>query len=161
MIQDLPMFASTAHTHSTYAGGMVYGGYDNTAGNTPWIPHIDPLRARRVQQVLQSASTEVQAKPKVSKMAEKQVKRRIVQVFVADPDENVPLDHCVLYTGPQIATDLTDQELFFEIDIKNLLDAHNKKRVEWNDKSIKSKEKKLEPAKIRDLVMTVVTVASF
>src|SRR5690349_21017651 len=38
--------------------------------------------------------------------------RRIIQVFIADPDQNVPLDSALLYRGDQKLTDLTDQELF-------------------------------------------------
>lgn len=87
--------------------------------------------------------------------------RRLVQVFVADPDENVPIDQCLLYTGEQKLTDLTDQELFFEIDIKTILDVHNAKRIKLVNKAVKERTEHLEPARIRDLKMTVVTIASF
>ena len=87
--------------------------------------------------------------------------RRIVQVFIVDTYESVPLDKCVIYRGEQKLTDLTDQELFFEIDIKSLLDAHNVERVKLIDKRVKERTEHLEPARIRDLKMTVVTVATF
>lgn len=87
--------------------------------------------------------------------------RRLVQVFIADPNENVPLDQSMLYSGEQKLTDATDQELFFEIDIKNILDKHNEKRTKLVDKKIKERTEHLEPAKIRDLKMVVVTVAGF
>src|ERR1051326_5789570 len=56
--------------------------------------------------------------------------RRIVQVFIADPNESVPLENSLLYQDekPHL-TDLTDQELFFEIDIRSILEKHNKYRV--------------------------------
>lgn len=87
--------------------------------------------------------------------------RRLVQVFIADPNENVPLTSSVLYSGEQKLTDSTDQELFFELDIKKLLDDHNEKRIKVIDKKIKERTEYLEPAKIRDLKMVVVTVATF
>ncbi len=87
--------------------------------------------------------------------------RRLVQVFIADTDENVPLDDCLIYSGEQKLTDLTDQELFFEIDIRTLLQAHNDKRTKLVNKAVKERTEYLEPARIRDLKMTVVVIATF
>lgn len=87
--------------------------------------------------------------------------RRLVQIFIADPDPNVPLDNCLLYSGKQLLTDLTDQELFFEVDVKTILDAHNKTRVSLINKAVKDRAEYLEPARVRDLKMTVVTIAQF
>lgn len=87
--------------------------------------------------------------------------RRIVQVYIADPSDDVPLADAILYTGEQKMTDLTDQELFFEIDIRALLEAHNAKRTKIINKKIKDRTEYLEPAKVRDLKMVVVDVASF
>jgi len=87
--------------------------------------------------------------------------RRIVQVYIADPCEDVPLKDAILYTGEQKMTDLTDQELFFEIDIKGVLEAHNAKRTKLVNKKVKDRTEYLEPAKVRDLKMVVVTVAGF
>jgi hypothetical protein len=91
--------------------------------------------------------------------------RRIVQVFIADPNENVPLEQSLLYSDPEPKlTDLTDQELFFELDIKSILEQHNTARVKLVDKkasSGKGENVMLEPVKVRDLKMTVVTVAQF
>ena len=87
--------------------------------------------------------------------------RRLVQVFVADPNENIPLDKCLLYKGDLKLTDCNDQELFFEIDIKTILDTHNKVRAATVNKAVKERTEYLEPARIRDLRMTVVEVAKF
>lgn len=90
--------------------------------------------------------------------------KRVVKVYVADPDEKVPADKSLLYEGKEHVTDLTDQELFFEVDIKPLLEKHNADRVKTVDKPASQKfgkEVYLEPAKIRDLRMTVVVVAQF
>jgi hypothetical protein len=86
--------------------------------------------------------------------------RRVVQVFIADSNENIPLEDCLLYRGEEKVTDATDQELFFEIDIKSLLETHNAKRVKLVDKKVKDRTENLEPAKVRDLKMVVVTVAT-
>jgi hypothetical protein len=87
--------------------------------------------------------------------------RRLVKVIIVDPNENVSLTDCVLYNGEEKMTDATDQELFFEIDIKNVLDTYNAKRVLLIDKKVKERTEYLEPAKVRDLKMVVVNIASF
>lgn len=87
--------------------------------------------------------------------------RRLVKVVIVDPNENIPLDQCLLYSGEEKLTDATDQELFFEIDIKSLLAKHNEGRVKLVDKKVKERTEYLEPAKIRDLKMVVVNIATF
>ena len=87
--------------------------------------------------------------------------RRLVQVFIADPDESVPLEQSMLYSGDQKLTDATDQELFFEIDMKSALEKHNAERIKLVNKKVKERTEYLEPAKIRDLKMVVVNVATF
>ena len=89
-----------------------------------------------------------------------QMTRRIVQVFVADPNENLSLEDCLLFKGEEKLTDATDQELFFELDIKELLEKHNINRIKIIDKKVKDRTEYLEPAKVRDLKMVVVTVAN-
>lgn len=87
--------------------------------------------------------------------------RRLVRVLVVDPDDNVPTDKCLLHSGAEQFTDATDQELFFEIDIRSILEKHNEYRVTLVDRDVTDKERKLEPARIRDLKMVVVTIAGF
>ena len=87
--------------------------------------------------------------------------RRLIQVFIADPNENIPLDQCLIYSGTPQLTDLTDQELFFEIDVKTLLAKHNETRTKVVNKAVKERTEYLEAAKVRDLKMTVVTIAQF
>ena len=87
--------------------------------------------------------------------------RRLVQVFIADPNENVPLEQSLLYRGEQKLTDATDQELYFEIDIKDILAKHNEARVKMVDKAVKERTEYLEPARVRDLKMVVTTIATF
>lgn len=87
--------------------------------------------------------------------------RRLVKVVIVDPDENVPLDKCLIFSSDEQLTDKTDEELFFEIDIHNRLKSHNAERVKLLNKKVKSRKENLEPARIRDLRMTVVTIAAF
>ena len=90
--------------------------------------------------------------------------RRIVQIFIADIDENVPMEKSLLYEGKPKFTDLTDQELYFELNIKHILDTHNEYRTTLLDKKASKtigKDVYLEPIKIRDLKMVVVEIARF
>lgn len=89
---------------------------------------------------------------------------RIVQVFVADTNENITLDKRILYRGDPKVTDLTDQELYYEIPIMELLKVHNQLRAETVDKEASKRSGKdvfLEPARVRDLRMAVVNIAVF
>lgn len=89
---------------------------------------------------------------------------RIVRVFIVDRDDKLPLESRVLYSGEEKLTDLTDQELFFEVNINEALKAHNELRSKTLNKAATEKLGKdvmLEPIRIRDLSMCVVTVASF
>lgn len=88
-------------------------------------------------------------------------KTRFVRVLIVDPDENVPLDDRLVYKGDEKFTDANNQELFFEIDIKTLLASHNEKRLKIVNKKVKERVEYLEAAKIRDLRMVVVDIASF
>jgi len=89
---------------------------------------------------------------------------RLVRVFIFDPNENIPLESRMLAGGKEKLTDLTDQELFFELPIADLLAKHNELRAKTQDKAQTSKlgkEVYLEPVRIRDLRMVVTTVAQF
>lgn len=86
--------------------------------------------------------------------------RRVVRVFIIDPDPKVALEKSVLYKGEEILTDGSDQDLYFDIDVKALLDEHNKYRTSTEDETDKDK-KKLKPIKVSNLIMQVVNIASF
>jgi hypothetical protein len=87
--------------------------------------------------------------------------KRLVRVLVVDPDEQVPVEQSVLHDGKEQLTDLTDQELFFEVEIQAALKKHNEKRAAIINKTVKDRTEYLEPARIRDLKMLVVTLAEF
>lgn len=86
--------------------------------------------------------------------------RRLVKVMIVDPDLNVPVDNAVLVNEPEKITDLDDQELFFELDIKTILTNHNNYRTTLTDKKSKDNDT-LEPIRIKDLKMMVLTIAEF
>lgn len=89
---------------------------------------------------------------------------RIVQIYIADTYDSIPLDKRLLYTGEPFFTDLTDQELFFTLDVNGILKKHNEYRVTVLDKRVLGRPDlagtKLEPARVRDLKMVVVTVVT-
>lgn len=151
MSGDLPAISASSY------GSTVYDSINDINGN--WLGNAafamsPPLRQWPAEAVLKP-------KPDPKPKQEKPVTRRLVQVFIADPDENLPLEAGLLYSGSQKFTDATDQELFFEVDIQTILKAHNDKRVTLINKKIKDRTEYLEAAKIRDLKMVVVNVASF
>jgi hypothetical protein len=121
--------------------------------------------ARRVASTTAWESTSPQQlTPMKAPMPASAASFRIVRVVIADTDQNLPLDLRVLYSGGEKFTDLTDQELFFEIPIKDFMDRHNQTRVKTLDKKATDKAGRdvfLEPARIRDLKMVVVTIAEF
>ncbi len=154
-----PQISNASHTHALYDGasnalGLVQ--QTTAAGLNDYQMFgirqpdkdffIDAIRAN-LQQI------------KETKMAD--TKRRLIKVIIVDPDEKVPLEKCILYSGSEKLTDLTDQELFFEIDIKDCLYDHNESRKKIIDKSVKERTEFLEPIKVRDLRMVVVTIAQF
>ena len=147
---DLPTFVGSSYTSSAYNPLNLAVGNSVTFGNASpvgvWVDEDFAIKK------LRSKLNENEETVTMSG-------RRVVQVIVADPNENVPLKDCLLYEGKVHLTDLTDQELYFELDIKNMLAKHNEKRVKFVDKKVKDRVEYLEPAKVRDLKMIVVTVA--
>lgn len=132
-----------------------------TTTSTPISSFISDSLSHTSSLYVQQAQNVAHIPTLTAKKMEKPVTRRIVQVFIADTDENVPLDKSVLYTGTQKLTDATDQELFFEVPIKEILDKHNAYRATLVNKKVKERTEYLEPVRIRDLKMVVVEVAKF
>lgn len=149
---ETPRLVKSAHTHNIYAGDD-WNNAVNTIGGAGNYALMDACGLAR------SVSSLDLTTPKKAK--ENKVALRFVQVFIADPDESLPIENRLLYEGDQKVTDLTDQELFFEIDIKRILDAHNEFRVTQRNKKIKDRTENLEPTRIRDLKMVVVDIATF
>ena len=134
-----------------------------------WIGHpmasFDDDQQEKISALLARAGHPLSNQQLVQSLTQSSMStRRIVQVFIADPDINVPLESALLFKSEPKFTDATDQELYFEVPITDLLKAHNEKRKTWLDKDASRKAGKdiaLEPAKIRDLKMVVVNIAQF
>ena len=149
MNQDLPTMQNMNYASSNLQLGAVGGFYQA----------LNWSDASQLQNYVARATTTKTEEPTMASIT-----RRIVQVFIADPNDNVPLTDSLLYKGDQKLTDATDQELFYEVPIIDILKAHNEKRVKMIDKEVSKKAGKdifLEPAKIRDLKMIITNIAQF
>lgn len=164
MNQELPTLVDASHRHTLYSAGNFAPGdgrefaATGVAGGfaTGAAANLAALGTRRFAEANHAKTPDPQ--PKEAVMAT--TPRRFVQVLIADSNENIPLADCLLYKGEEHLTDATDQELFYELDIRALLEAHNAKRTKIVDKKVKDRTEYLEPAKVRDLKMVVVTVAN-
>lgn len=171
MADDLPKLVNHAMASNTYNPGDYFSPVQTTttiAGN--WR-HQERLHDQGMLQNLGSLlAGQFDNQYPSNLTTEKQMaaitksNRRVVQVFIVDPDERVPLDKSLLHHSEPKLTDLTDQELFYEIEIKKILDTHNEARIKILDKRASERAGKdinMEPIRIRDLVMTIVDVAKF
>ena len=160
---EMPQMASAQYISNTITPGQ-WGTTGNNTGD--WIEHsafeLEKLGQAEpdFKQILQTMHDK-----NSNEMDEEMVDtptRRLVKIFMADPDENIPLEDCLLYSGKEFLTDLTDEELFFEIPVKELLDKHNIKRVKIKKETASGRKTEyLKKARIRDLRMMVVTIAGF
>jgi hypothetical protein len=148
MNANLPTMASSTHSHTSYSTADIVG-LGIGSGLTTGSEALQAIAANHPNHPGWNP-------PKGNPMSA----RRVVQVFIADTNENIPIDKCLLFKGEEKVTDATDQELFFELDIKTLLEKHNEMRMLVLDKKVKDRTEFLEPAKVRDLKMVVVTVAN-
>jgi len=122
-----------------------------------------PTHAFMVQQDIGGSSASHSTSSSMSS-SKGEFMRRVVQIFVADTHRDIPLEFGLLYQGEPKFTDLTDDELYFEIGMVDLLNKHNIIRAETLDKQATKKSGRdvyLEAARIRDLKMVVVDIAAF
>lgn len=91
--------------------------------------------------------------------------KRLIRIMIIDPHPDIPLEKAMLHKGDEMLTDQTDQEIFMELGIKEMLDKHNREvRTATIDKKKSertNKECMLEPARIRDLRMEIVCITQF
>ena len=194
-MHDLPKFATSLYANNAYkvdkariAGGGMRGRVSSSASNSTSpslssqavndrsdpslaIQFLQQANAARREELIglygfdykeQRALADCHGRNVIERSMDK---TRIVRVFVADADSNIPVTQRVLYSGDEITTDLTDQELFYQLKIAELLDSHNKNvRTKTRDKDASNRAGKdifLEPARISDLTMVVTVVAAF
>lgn len=152
---DFPTMIAT-----TYGTSAAYNVFDNNAqwsAATPdavrrMVPALDRIAVTAMAQNIQ---------PNPPKGSEVMSERRLVRVVMVDPHEHVPTDIALLYDSKELFTDKTDQELYFDMPVADLLTRHNDKRTKIVDKSVKERTQYLDPARIRDLKMLVITLAKF
>jgi hypothetical protein len=160
---ETPTISGYAHTHSTYDGtGTAVHQMLQQAQVVDAQLHSGDA-AMRGRRMLLGASVAPALKAMIMEAKkEDEMSKRYVQIFIADPDPKVPVGKSLLHFTQPAMTDLTDQELFYEIEIKRVLDHYNETvRTKTVDKEIKDRTAYLEPARIRDLVMNVTTIAKF
>lgn len=144
--------------HTSACNTMMYSAHEGASASQPdYIAAAMQRQAYLAQQSLQGTPLGAKVVAKGVPMS----KRRLVQVFIADPDENVALDKSLIYEGERKLTDLENNELFHEIPIMELLKAHNEYRQTVVNKKVKERTEYLEPIRIRDLRMVVVELATF
>ncbi len=139
-----------------------------TATNTANISQslINPFQAQANVLDLAQNSSFNNAYKEETKTSEKlpMSKGRIVRVFIVDQNENIPLTKCFIHNSEELLTELEDKELFFDLNIKEKLETYNQYRITVRDKKLSEKMGKdvmLEPVRIKDLNMLVVTIAQF
>lgn len=156
---EMPSITKTAYTASSNTGELA--GWLDVAGAAAF----NQAQARRPTLTTTETTFASLAEKHTPKTTERvAMQNRIVKVFIVDKDQNLPLEKRLLYSGPEKFTDLTDQELFFEVPIAELLKAHNEKRAEVRDRKASEKFGRdvwLEPVRISQLAMAVVDVATF
>lgn len=159
---EMPEIRTSTYSSSFYTPTFTT---DNTA-NTADLEIVSQQR-RRVQlpHPPPPVLPEPVLQPKKEKVMPETPATRIVQVFVADPDTRIPVEKRLLHRDDQPKlTESTNDELYFEIPIKQLLDAHNEYRKGVLDKKASARSGRdiyLEEIKIRDLRMVVAEIAGF
>lgn len=158
---NLPNFTASSYTTSNIPAGSALWSSDGAVERRlaqeafKQYANINSASAFMQQPKEISVSTPVQIKSKL----------RVVRVFLVDTDERVPVDKRILHRSDEMTTDATDQELYFDIPVTELLKKHNAVRatVEWEEKTSEGTRTRtgLKEARIRDLTMSVTTVAQF
>lgn len=148
-MSELPAITGSSYMNNTIGTGNLF---EKLIKENPPLDIMAAFKA-------ETKETKLKIKSKEKIMPRK----RLVQVFIADPDLKMPLRDSLIYKGETLLTDSDDEELFFDLPIKELLFKHNEKREKVVDKKAtdRSLVQYLEPIRIRELKMTVVTLAEF
>ena len=172
--EDVPTFGTTNYaTALAQAQGMQLMGpaVQSTAlyGNQ-YVKYVNPRRVNfgvpmdsrdATPSLREQFEKSLEMEPKVAET----IITRLVKVFIVDPDLSLKVEDRMLYRGPEMLTEATDQELFYALDLGSILAKHNELRIKTKDKKIKiladGTVTYLEPARFRDLKMQVVELARF
>lgn len=159
MNQEMPEITSTSYVSTTTGIQDMASNAVVVAGNPQAFdlrgPDTVPPGERRVMlDVLNQVATTLETN-------EDEYMKRIVRVLIVDSDEEVPAEQSVLHDSGEQLTDADDQELFFEVNIKEILEKHNEVRGKIVDPEYTDRTEYLQPLRIRDLKMQVVVIAQF
>jgi hypothetical protein len=182
-MNETPTISNYTRESTTYGGGMmdkpihridssVASGWvmpEDIARRGPAFKQANwldkpPISATDIEKMFKGAAAAVPDPRVAQPPVKKEIMARIVKVYIADPDTALELNKRVLHSGEEQLTDLSDQELYFDIAVGDLLKEHNALRSQTLDKKATAKAGKdvyLEPIRIRDLKMVVVTIAEF
>ena len=161
-MNEIPQLMSTSYaaSNAAFIGGAAGAG----AAGMAWEPFGSSEKQRALERA--AAIMGINNLAKVIPAAAQQEtvvsdKRRLVRVVVVDPHDDVPVEIALLYDSKEVFTDKTDQELYFDVPIAQILKDHNEKRAKIVNKAVKDRTEYLEPARIRDLKMLVISLATF
>lgn len=167
-MNELPSISTTTYTSSLLHSPEL-GAFHAVAGNGFCLERrVNPERLGQQEDYSKLLEAANQLKPKlpVTPFIPKEIKMttRLVKVIIADPNDNLPLESRLLYNGPEHLTDMTDQDLYFDLEISALLKKHNVLRATTLDKKATEKSGRdvfLEPLRVSGLKMIVVNIATF
>lgn len=173
MNQELPTINQFSNVSNTYALGDFGAGLTTSGafgvGHISYSPDFENRRKqvedyKYLDAVLAKRKEPESILTQAFKEAIKNVaKARVIQVFIADNDCNIEVAKRLLYKGEQLFTDLSDQDLFYDIEIKALITKHNEYRatVLNESKSTATEKVFLKPIKVSELSMVVAVLAEF
>jgi len=89
---------------------------------------------------------------------------RIVSIYVVDPDENLEPKDALVHIKENFMTDLTNEDILVDLELKEALANHNTKRIKIVDEDRsddRGKEVMLKTVKIKDLIIKINTLQTF
>lgn len=163
-MNELPTLMSATYG-GVGAANMMYhpmgGGADVLAPwNQPFKQAEPDDFGKKLGQFIKAQQAQAAA-PQPQKEAPQMNQKRLVRVVMVDPHKDVPPESSLIYDSKEVFTDKTDQELFFDMPVAQLLKDHNEKRTKIVNKDVKDRTEYLEPARVSHLKMLVVTLATF
>jgi hypothetical protein len=184
MNKELPAFSATNLTSNSTAGFNLVAVHPGTATTwtsdgtdaSKWQEWYGDQRAQALPANINAYRRDLLAGARADNSEEEEEiddmavngkgKLRVVRIFLVDPDERIPAERRVLFRSDEMTTDATDQELFFDIPVNNLLREHNtttRATTKWEEKTADGVRERtgLKEVRIRDLVMSVTTIAAF
>lgn len=128
------------------------------------LPTKGTYQANLAQMMREKTKPEARPVKAVAQRKEIIMANRIVRVVIFDPSKDLPENKRVLHMGDDMLTDKTDNELFFDVGVTELLGAHNDHRKTVVNKKASEKFGRdifLEPIRLSELTMGILVLATF